>query len=462
MFGLRSKYLASSQCLLVGIAFCLLHGCSFTDNEQKCKELSLTGLKQYQKKQFAEAEQSYQAAAQMSKNSDNALQYPLMLRELARAQMAQKKFEPAAQNLQSAIDYYDELSSKPKDTRFDTALVVEREYETLASLGDLYLEQHKDMDAKQAFARAVELGRRIVEPPSIAATVNQNYVNVLERTGDHALAMEMQQRIDSSAFTIDEFDERYGKAVAAVSKGEYEGAEKEFERLRLASQKFVGDTARCGKAESWVGFMKLARNVPAEAEANLRDSLMLIPSRFIENSNEVCHVYTLLGLARELQGDTKSSIENYADAFRIDRFLPPQIMIQVRDGMLKLGHPQQAEIAKKRVEFFGTDPRFKAVPVTALDYSLLARQQILMDKRPLARETAIKGLAHLEQNSNLYGLKEMRGAFQLYKRFTAIDEPALAKRALKQLYIVGNRSREGKVQLRKLLELQQLPPTPPS
>lgn len=85
-----------------------------------------------------------------------------------------------------------------------------------------------------------------------------------------------------------------------------------------------------------------------------------------------------------------------------------------------------------------------------------------MGKPELARQTELKGLTHLEQNSALVGLLEMRGAYQLYRRFTAAHEQELARRALKQLYLIGSRTPEGKFQLQKILQRERLPLAPPS
>lgn len=457
----RQRNAAYRLGLICAAAILALAGCSSSDSEQKCKELARLGAKQYQSSQFAQSEQSYQAGVLLAKESENVLQYPLLLRELARSQLAQKKYGPAEQSLQAAINSYDDLAGKPHKSRFDQAVVDEREYETLASLGDLFLAQNKYLDAKHMYARAIALSKKIVEPPSIAFAVNQNYVVVLEKTGEHALAVEVQQKIDDSYFTTDEFDDQYAKAVTQLTRGDFSEAQKSFERLYRVSKKFVGNTNRCGKAESYLGLLQIAQNSPAQAESTLRVAIGLMP-RNIENMNEICQAYALLGLARELQGDTKSGIESYRAAFAADRFLPSQILTQARVALLKFGHVQQAEVIRKRIDFFANAPQFKAIPVTALDYAILSRQQILMGKPELARQTELKGLTHLEQNSALVGLLEMRGAYQLYRRFTAAHEQELARRALKQLYLIGSRTPEGKFQLQKILQRERLPLAPPS
>ncbi len=452
--------ITSAQFFVLFAAVLTISGCSGADNEQKCKDEAQLGMKQFQADQFNLAEASYQSAADLAKHSANALQYPLMLRELARCQFAQKKFDAAAGNLQIAIDYYDNLSTK-SEVRVHQSLLNEREYEALASLGDLFLLQHRDLDAKHAYAKAIALSTKIVEPPSIAGAVNQNYVQVLERTGDHALAVEMQQKIDSSSFTIDEFDERFNKTVAAVTAGRYEGAEKEFERLHMAAKKFVGDNTRCGKSACFLGMMQIGRNSPAQAELNLRDSLNLMP-RGSATVSDVCHAYAILSVCRELQGDTKSGIEYYKKAYALDHFLAPMTLVHVRDMLLKSGHPAQADKIRQRLESYEHNPEFNAVPVAALDCSMRSMVQLSLAKLPEAKETQKKGLLHLEQDNSINRFREMRGAFTLYKMFSEEHEPALAKRALKQLYLIGNRSAEGKIQLQKLLRRENLPAQPPS
>lgn len=226
----RQRNAAYRLGLICAAAILALAGCSSSDSEQKCKELARLGAKQYQSSQFAQSEQSYQAGVLLAKESENVLQYPLLLRELARSQLAQKKYGPAEQSLQAAINSYDDLAGKPHKSRFDQAVVDEREYETLASLGDLFLAQNKYLDAKHMYARAIALSKKIVEPPSIAFAVNQNYVVVLEKTGEHALAVEVQQKIDDSYFTTDEFDDQYAKAVTQLTRGDFSEAQKSFER----------------------------------------------------------------------------------------------------------------------------------------------------------------------------------------------------------------------------------------
>ncbi|HEY9732303.1 MAG TPA: hypothetical protein V6C89_10345 [Drouetiella sp.] len=447
-------------CILSGITVLALSGCTAVETERKCNNLAQLGSKQYQDHQYAQAEETYQSGILSAKDSGNVLQYPLMLRELSRSQLAQKKFEAASQNLQTAISYYDDLANKPHNSRFDQAVIDEREYETLALLGDVLLGQQKYLDAKRAYARAIALSKKFVEPSSIALAVEQNYAVALEKTGEHALAAEVQQKIDDSYFTIDEFDDQFLKAVAQVTQRHYADAQKVFERLFRVSKRFVGDTSRCGKAETYLGFFQIAHNDPVQAEASLQDAIKLMP-RNIENMTEICHAYALLGLARELQGDTQSGIEYYRAAFAAQRFMTSHILLRERDALSNFGHPREAELVQQRIAFLASDPRFKAIPVTALDYVMLSRQQTLMGKAALARQTELKGLAHLEQNSSTSGMAEMRGAFQLYKRFTTDHNQSLANRALKQLYAIGNRTTEGKVQLQKIVQRENLPLLPP-
>jgi len=445
-----------SGILIVASATYLATGCSVADVEQKCKEQATIGLKQYQEKRFAEAEQTYFAAAELAKTSANSLQYPLMLRELARSYVAQKKFDKATSALQQAVDYYDELAKTPKNTRFDQSVVDEREYETLASLGEVCQLNNHDIEAKRAYARAIALGDKIVEPPTIAGAVTQNYIKVLEKTGERDLAEQLQRTLDASALTTDEYDERFANAVNMISHSDYIGAEKQFETLELASKGLVGNTSRSGKVQSYLGLMKVIRNSPLEAEMPLVESIRLM-TRNPQNFSEICQSYALLGLCKDMKGDTKSGITYYRKAFAVEPFLLPQILMIARDGLIKFGHPQQAQIIVERIKFFGQDPSFKKAPVTALDYVTLSKQQVMLGKPALAKETSIKGLQHLEQDTSLVRLVEMRGAFQLYKRFNATADNELAKRALKQLYLIGNRTPQGRLQLQKVLDREHLP-----
>jgi len=441
--------------LAVACTACLA-GCSVIDVEQKFKDQALIGLKQYQAKQFAQAEQAYSSAAELAKTSANSLQYPLMLRELARSYVAQKKYDKAISSLQQAVDYYDELAKTPKNTRFDQSIVDEREYESLATLGEVYQLNNNDLEAKGSYAKAIALGRKIIEPPTIAGAVTQNYIKVLEKTGDQYLAEQLQRSLDASSLTTVEFDERFAEALNMLSRADYRGAEKQFETLELASKGIVGNASRGGRVKSYLGLMKIVRNSPGEAELPLSESLNLMHVK-PENLIEICHSYALLGLAREMQGDTKSGIAYYRKAFATEPFILPNILIIARDGLVKFGHPQQAQLIAERLKSFDHDPSFKKAPVTALDYVTLSKLQTMLGQTALAKETAIKGLQHLEQDTSLVGLVEMRGAYQLYKRFNANHESELAKRAWKQLNLIGNRSEPGRVQLQKVMDREHLP-----
>jgi hypothetical protein len=193
-----------------------------------------------------------------------------------------------------------------------------------------------------------------------------------------------------------------------------------------------------------------------EAELFLRDATHLM-SPDTENLTEICYAYTLLGLCEEMRGDTKSSIASYRKAYATAPFLPSQLLITVRDGLLKFGHPQQAQIVVQRIKLFQEDPQFQKAPATALDYVMLARQQMVLNQTALAKETRLKGLLHLEQHSDAEQVAEMRGAFQLYKTYLADHENELARRALKQVYAVAGRSPQGQLQLQKIKEHFPLP-----
>ncbi len=451
---MHNRLLLISTTVAVGVAFCLV-GCSVVDVEQKCKDQALIGLKQQQARQFAEAEQTYLTASALAKTSANALQYPLMLRELSRSYVAQKKFAQAELSLQQAVDCYEELAKKAKSTRFDQSLVDEREYETLASLGEVCMAQNKDMEAKIAFAKAIALGQKIVEPPTISQSVNQSYIKVLAKTGDQYLAEQLQRRLDASALTSSEFDGRFSTAQLLLYKGDYAGAEKQFDTLQLAAQGFVGNNSRAGRAKTYVSLFKIIRNSPLEAELFLSDATRLLP-RDSENLTEICYAYTLLGLCEEMRGDAKSSIGWYRKAFATAPFAPSQILITAREGLLKFGHPQQAQIVMQRIKLFQEDPQFQKAPVTALDYVMLARQHMVLNQTALAKESRLQGLLHLEQHSDASKQTEMRGAFQLYKSYLADHEKELSVRALKQVYAVGGRSPEGQQKLRKIIEIEHL------
>lgn len=444
---------------VVSLALCLA-GCSSEDIEQKCKEQALIGLKQYQARQFAQAEQTYLSASELAKQSANALQYPLMLRELARSCVAQKKFSQAELTLQQAVNYYDDLAKQPKSTRFDQSLVDEREYETLASLGQVCMAQDKNSEAKSAYAKAIALGQKIVEPPTISGTVHQNYIKVLEKTGERERAEQMQRQLDASSLTTGEFDERFGHAMVLLSKGDYDAAENILQTLQLAAQGFVGNDARAGRTKAYIGLFKAMRNMPLEAELPLSEAVRLLP-RTVENFTELCYAYALLGVCEEMRGDTKSGIAYYRKAFATHPFLLPQVLIITRDGLLKFGHAQQAQIVLDRLKLLQEDPQFHKEPATALDFVTLSRQQLVLQNIASAKEWRLKGLLHLEQHPDAMGLTEMRGAFQLFKVYTADNEKELAKRALKQLYAVGGRTKEGRLQLQKIIEREHFSAAPP-
>lgn len=454
--NLQKRLPLFSSNLVVSVALCLA-ACSVVDVEQKCKEQALVGLKQYQARQFADAEQTYFAASELAKKSANALQYPLMLRELARSYIAQKKFDLAEASLQKAASYYQDLAKQPKSNRFDQSLVDEREYEILASLGEVCLAQNKNIEAKNAYVQAIDLGKRIVEPPTISGAVHQSYIKTLEKTGERARAEQMQRQLDASSLTTFEFDERFAKALVLLSKGDYEGSEKILETLQLAAQGFVGNTSRSGRAKAYAGLFKVIRNSPFEAQLPLSEAVRLLP-RSAENFTELCYAYTLLGVSEEMRGDTKSGIAYYRKAFAMHPFLLPQVLIMTRDGLLKFGHPQQAQIVLDRLKLVQSDPQFHKEPVTALDFVTLSRQDLVLQNPKAAKELRLKGLLHLEHHSDVTGLAEMRGAFQLYKSYAVDNEKELSRRALKQLYAVGGRTPEGRMQLRKIAEREQLAP----
>ena len=457
--NLQKRSSLVSSTLILSVALCLA-GCSAVDVEQKCKEQSLIGLKQYQARKFADAEQTYLGASELAKTSANALQYPLMLRELARSYVAQKKFDKAELSLQQAASYYEDLAKQPKSSRFDQSLVDERLYETLASLGDVCLAQEKNSEAKSAYAKAIALGQKIVEPPTISGAVHQSYIKALEKTGERERAELMQRQLDASSLTTAEFDDRLANALVLLSKGDYEGAEKILETLQLAAQGFVGNNSRAGRAKTYVGLFKVIRNSPIEAELPLSEAVRSLP-RNAENLTELCYAYALLGVCEEMRGDTKSSISYYRKAFATQPFLLPQVLIIVRDGLLKYGHAQQAQTVLERMQLLEKDPQFRKDPVTALDFVTLSRQQIVLRKWSSAKEWRMKGLLHLEQHADATGLAEMRGAFQLYKIYKIDNEKELARRALKQLYALGGRTEEGRMQLRRIVEREHLSSPPP-
>ncbi len=443
----------------VSLLLCLLLcGCAdvFVDAEQKCKVQAAKGLKQYQSEKYADAEQTYLAATKLAKKSQNALQQPLMLRELARCYSAQKKYKQAEESLQQALACYEELQKQAHGTRFDQSVVDERQYETLASLADSCLAQNQLPEAKDAYAQAIALGDKIVEPPTISNQVKQNYVNVLEKSGDKELAYNMQRQLDAATITMDEFDQRFDAAVAALSTGDYEQAQKEFDTLQLAADGFLGSNQRQGRILTYAALMKIIHNSPAEAELLARRAVQIAETSRDPLYPDISNDYTLSGLAAELQGGTTFSDISYLKAFRTEPYHPRHILLTAQKGLESFGYKKQAQIVAARIKSFKEDPRFVLNPKVAIEYVLLAREQQIDGKVALAKETRLKGLVHLEHESHASEPGELRGAYQLYKIYSTRGEKGLADRALKQMRLVGGRTESGQVQLKKALRHEGL------
>ncbi len=453
----EAKWLHVHSLGFVSLLLCfLLCGCAdlFVDAEQKCKVQATKGLKQYQSEKYADAEQTYLTATELAKKSQNALQLPLMLRELARCYSAQKKYKQAEESLKQALGCYTGLEKHAQGTRFDQSVVDERQYETLASLADSCVAQNRLLEAKDAYAKAIALGDKIVEPSSISNQVKQNYINVLEKSGDRELAYSMQRQLDAASCTMDEFDERFATAVKALSAGDYEQAQKEFDTLQLAANGFLGANPRQGKILIYAALMKIIHNSPVEAALLARNAIRIAQST---DYPELSNVYTLSGLASELQGDTTSGDIWYLKAFRTEPYFPRHILLTAEKGLEAFGYKKQAQIVAARIRSFKEDPRFVLNPKVAIEYVLLANEQQNDGKLALSTETRLRGLVHLEHDGHASELGELRGAYQLYKIYSKAGEKGLADRALKQMRLVGGRSEQGQVQLKKALRHEGLP-----
>jgi tetratricopeptide (TPR) repeat protein len=445
---------------IVDLMLCvLLSGCvnPFDDLEQKSTALALTGYKQYQSKNYADAERSYLSATELAIKSDNALQLPLMQSALARCYTAEKKYDQAEKVLREALNNYQSLSKQSTNARIDQSVVDERQYETLAALAENCMAQNKISDAKTAYADAIALSDKIVEPPSIAGQVKLNYIEVLKQCGERELANHLQRQLDTSTFTFDEFDERLRAVTNAISAGNYKQAEIDIETLETVSRGLLGTNSRGGKLLTLVALLKLIHNLPSEAEIKALAAIR-INLGYSEGAQDRCADYTVIGLARELQGDTASSVGWYLKAFHAQPFNSIEVLSTVEKGMLSLGYGKEAQIAAHRIKSIESDPRFVLKPITALDFWYLANKQRKDGQIILSRETRLKALKHLESGTEASnGDEEMRGAVACYRHYRGIGEDALAARTLKAMRVVGKQSESARYQLDRVLKQFALP-----
>lgn len=437
----------------VSLLCLVISGCSLTDPEQRCKEQAALGAHAFQERRFVEAEKAYESAVDAAKGSTNALQYPLMLRELAKCFEADHKYAEAESAYESAIKAYADLSKR--GSHFDNSSVSERQYETLAALAGCYFAQENYPKARDTYEQVKALGDKIVEPLAMSSEVNQNYIRTLEKCGQGALAAKLKSQTAASTCTLEEFDERLTKVGNNLVSAKFAGVDAELDSLHLASKGFSGSNPREGRILTLIGLMKLAHNQPSEAEVVVRNAL--------SNSNSTQDPiadrsadWTLLGLATELQGDTVSSIKTYKKAFRLQPYHPIEILSIVAAGMKENGFASQAKRVVDRIRWFQTDDQFNLKPSTAIEFVQLSNEQDRQGHTSMAEATRLTGLQHLEKTPGLSSAAELRGAYQLYKIFRTEGKSALAERALKQMRIIGETSPERKKQLQQALQQQGL------
>ena len=428
----------------------LVTGCSLTDPEQKYKEEAAKGLKAYQTQHYSDSEQAYKAAADAAKQGGNSLQFPLMLRELSRAYLADGKYKQAEDALRQALAAYSELDKQENFKGNEGSVLKEREYETLSMLADCYMAEKNFTGARDTYFQAISLGSAIPEPPSNANQVNRNYIKALEQCGQHDLAQQMQRRANAAALTLDDFDDRIGQLMTMFQRGNYAAAQDEIETLEIASRGFIGRNPREARVLTFDALMKLIQNRPDQAQATVGNAIRITTS-MNDSAADWSGQNTILALSQELQGDTATSISHYVRAFKMEPYHPNEIVEIVERGLKANGFPNQAAIAEARLKWLRTDPLFQIVPTDALQFVLQAGEEERNGQSDLAKQSRLNGLIHLEQGRNLTSVDEFRGAYKLYKYYHAQGNQPLANRALQQIRILGRRSHDTRILLDRVL-----------
>ncbi len=325
---LTTKVIAILLFVLCGLVF-MVRSASDLDHEKRCNYIRKRAQKAESKGDAATAREQFLEAVSEAEQSQNPLQLPGVLIDLARIYSKGNKRTEAETCLLRAITVYDSLPLTINDAAGDlTVLITEKQQMARVELARLYIKDGKLKEAKQLFEKALAKG---------ADEYKKEYLQLLKMLGDgHASKLEGRLETDFAKF--------FYSGVTAIQQSRLDLAEREISTAIEIARGGENDRQLL-QAVPYMAIIQTERGNDREAEQLLRDMLNDVDSP-LQFSREFAECLQLQTALIYLRGDKVLAKKTYHDAIALN---PTQAatrgLIPALKECLKRQHPEHEDLS---------------------------------------------------------------------------------------------------------------------
>jgi tetratricopeptide (TPR) repeat protein len=305
---------------IASVAFLIKTVWFSVDHERSCQDLRSKAFESLNRGDASGARDGYKEALKEAEHSENLLQLPAVLCDLADVYQQQKDFPKAEECLTSALSKYEQIENQ-KTTQSSLqgsslkTMVGKRQVEVTIKLAKLFEEEGQLSRALALYPKALEKSRSIPDSSGMDSDIEKDYARALEQSGQSTLARSIRADLAINSIGFGGFQSQLDEGINLLNDRHPEEAEQAF---RVAA--LIAENHRVEKdsmsAQAWLAACALALGQAEDAERGYRK---VLASNSDVNSMSEAKLLTGLAASLELQGKIQEAEPLYKRAMWLNR-----------------------------------------------------------------------------------------------------------------------------------------------
>ncbi|HEY9719426.1 MAG TPA: hypothetical protein V6C69_18250, partial [Trichormus sp.] len=257
---------------IIAAAALAFHLLNSKNHEQSCDQLREDAYRLQKAGKLADAENTYKSALAEAQHSDNALQAPLVLKDLVQLYAVEGKLDAQERTLHALLDRYAKLE---KDTHGEDAglrtEMKEGSFHATTKLAEVLQQEGKLEESVALYKVAVSSFREDIGSIADESRISEEYANALRKLGRTAEADQLKTANDLDNEGLD------WKRNLAVGRddclqGRLESGERELEFCQTKAKR-ISDQASLAQLDSWLAQCYFMQHKYAQADQTLKESV---------------------------------------------------------------------------------------------------------------------------------------------------------------------------------------------
>ena len=318
----------------IACVFCSSCIPEFKSPEENCDSLSWQALDAVKKGNYTQAENTYQLAIAQAEKSNNLMQLPRALQELAAVYVQENKIPSAELSLRRALDQYTAIEKKKSPAVTPRRLDLQAmRVQTCEKLAAVLVKEGRANEAEQLYKETLILNEARGGSEQVALRIAKNYSDLLRSLHKNEQADQLE--VETGAANLTGLDSLNREVELVQSGSNPARSSLKLRSLALAAQRMQKPSER-EIALHYLGLSELLLGHVQQAESAFKAALIVAPGTSRHDCSSAQEL-VCIGACLEIQGKTNDAKDFYKRALSADYLATTKALAEAATIMLKNG-----------------------------------------------------------------------------------------------------------------------------